>query len=233
MPARDPDELEKAMSRIEDEAARMGVLVDELLTLARLDEVRQRRAPARRPGDGRGRGVRRRAGGEPRPHHRAGRGIESGGDRRPGPAPPGGCQPASQRRPSTRPAAARSTCRCPRGRDVTLAVRDHGEGLPPGAAEHAFERFCAPRARARSDDGGAGLGLAIVAAIAEAHGGRAVASDAPGGGAVFEVVLPRGEPRSSTRENGSGEGQSGRRHSQGDPRGPVGPYGREGVSGVE
>ena len=47
-PARDPDELEKAMSRIEDEAARMGVLVDELLTLARLDEVRQR---ARRPVD--------------------------------------------------------------------------------------------------------------------------------------------------------------------------------------
>ena len=48
----------------------------------------------------------------------------------------------------------------------------------------------ATSACARSDDGGAGLGLAIVAAIAEAHGGRAVASDAPGGGAVFEVVLP-------------------------------------------
>jgi signal transduction histidine kinase len=42
----------------------------------------------------------------------------------------------------------------------------------------------------RSDDGGAGLGLAIVAAIAEAHGGRAVARDARGGGAIFEVVLP-------------------------------------------
>jgi signal transduction histidine kinase len=54
---------------------------------------------------------------------------------------------------------------------VELHVEDEGEGVPPGFAERAFERFT------RADDartgGGAGLGLAIVAAVAQAHGGRA------------------------------------------------------------
>jgi two-component system, OmpR family, sensor kinase len=60
---------------------------------------------------------------------------------------------------------------CQRDGAVELHVEDEGEGLPPGFAEHAFERFTrADEARA---GGGAGLGLAIVAAIARAHGGRA------------------------------------------------------------
>jgi two-component system OmpR family sensor kinase len=75
-------------------------------------------------------------------------------------------------------------------REATLSVRDHGEGLPPGAAEHAFERFWRPEKSKRDEDGGAGLGLAIVAAIAEAHGGRATAHNAADGGAIFEVALP-------------------------------------------
>jgi heavy metal sensor kinase len=59
----------------------------------------------------------------------------------------------------------------PRNGTVELHVEDEGEGLPPGFAERAFERFTrADEARA---GGGAGLGLAIVAAIARAHGGRA------------------------------------------------------------
>jgi signal transduction histidine kinase len=54
---------------------------------------------------------------------------------------------------------------------VELHVEDQGPGLPPGFAEQAFERFTrADEARA---GGGAGLGLAIVDAIARAHGGRA------------------------------------------------------------
>jgi two-component system, OmpR family, sensor kinase len=60
-----------------------------------------------------------------------------------------------------------------RARDgsVELHVEDEGEGLPPGFAEHAFERFS--RADEARGGGGAGLGLAIVAAIARAHGGKA------------------------------------------------------------
>jgi two-component system, OmpR family, sensor kinase len=54
---------------------------------------------------------------------------------------------------------------------VELHVRDEGPGLPPGFAEHAFERFSRP------DEGrstaGSGLGLSIVKAVAEAHGGSA------------------------------------------------------------
>ena len=54
---------------------------------------------------------------------------------------------------------------------VELHVEDEGEGLPPGFAEQAFERFS--RADEARGGGGAGLGLAIVAAIARAHGGKA------------------------------------------------------------
>ena len=54
---------------------------------------------------------------------------------------------------------------------VELHVEDEGEGLPPGFAERAFERFT--RADEARGSGGAGLGLAIVAAIARAHGGKA------------------------------------------------------------
>jgi len=70
---------------------------------------------------------------------------------------------------------------------VRIAVRDHGPGFPPGFADRAFERFARPDA-GRSG-GGAGLGLAIVDAIARAHGGSAVASDADPGARV-EIVLP-------------------------------------------
>ena len=59
----------------------------------------------------------------------------------------------------------------PRDGAVELHVEDEGEGLPPGFAERAFERFT--RADEARGGGGAGLGLAIVAAIARAHGGRA------------------------------------------------------------
>jgi signal transduction histidine kinase len=69
---------------------------------------------------------------------------------------------------------------------VELHVRDRGNGLPAGFAAHAFERF----SRAAPTGNGAGLGLAIVAAIAGAHGGSAHASNPSEGGADIWLVVP-------------------------------------------
>jgi len=83
---------------------------------------------------------------------------------------------------------ARATGRA--GRDLEIEVTDRGPGFPADFLPHAFERFRRPdTGRARSE-GGAGLGLAIVSAIAQAHGGRAVARNQPGGGAAVALELP-------------------------------------------
>jgi two-component system OmpR family sensor kinase len=71
---------------------------------------------------------------------------------------------------------------------AVLTVADEGPGLEPGQAARVFDRFSrGEQARARP---GTGLGLSIVAALAEAHGGRATASDRVGGGAEFRLELP-------------------------------------------
>ncbi|MDT7647971.1 MAG: two-component system, OmpR family, sensor kinase [Pseudonocardiales bacterium] len=73
---------------------------------------------------------------------------------------------------------------------LEISVRDHGPGFPAEFIPHAFERFRrADNARARTD-GGAGLGLAIVAAIATAHDGKATAGNHPTGGAIVVLHLP-------------------------------------------
>jgi two-component system, OmpR family, sensor histidine kinase MprB len=69
--------------------------------------------------------------------------------------------------------------------DGVLAVRDHGAGFAEDDLAHVFERFYRSE-RARGQPG-SGLGLAIVRQAAEAHGGFARASNAPGGGACLEV----------------------------------------------
>ena len=75
------------------------------------------------------------------------------------------------------------------GDELLVQVADEGQGLPPGASEHIFERFArADSARSRAH-GGAGLGLAIVDAIVRAHGGGCSARNA-GGGAVFTLRFP-------------------------------------------
>lgn len=76
------------------------------------------------------------------------------------------------------------------GESATLTVADEGPGLAAEQAERVFERFYrADAARSRAQ-GGTGLGLAIVAAIAEAHGGSAGVDSRPGQGARFRVTLP-------------------------------------------
>ncbi len=73
---------------------------------------------------------------------------------------------------------------------VVLKVSDGGTGFAPDFLPHAFERFSRPDA-ARSG-GGAGLGMAIADAIAQAHGGTARAANAAGGGAAVWLELPSG-----------------------------------------
>ena len=75
--------------------------------------------------------------------------------------------------------------------DGGLSVRDHGPGFAESDLPHVFERFY--RADAARSMPGSGLGLAIVRQAAEAHGGEARASNAPGGGALVHVTF--GDPR--------------------------------------
>jgi signal transduction histidine kinase len=75
------------------------------------------------------------------------------------------------------------------GSVVELHVRDDGPGFPQDLIDTAFERFA--RADAARSRGGAGLGLAIVAAIADAHGGHAAARNRRGGGADVWLAVPR------------------------------------------
>jgi two-component system, OmpR family, sensor histidine kinase MprB len=69
-----------------------------------------------------------------------------------------------------------------------VAVRDHGRGIAADDLPHLFDRFY--RGANDRERPGTGLGLAIVRQVAEQHGGRATATNAPGGGARFELQLP-------------------------------------------
>lgn len=188
--AREPAETERAMRRIEEEAARMGVLVEDLLTLARLDEARHAaRAPvdlaalaADAVDDARAtapeRSITLAHEGEP---------VVLGDADRLRQVLANLLRNALAHTPAGTPIAVTATRA---GDEVSLAVRDHGPGLPTKDAGALFERFWrAERGRERGR-GGAGLGLAIVAGIIDAHGGTVAAADAPEGGAVFTVRLP-------------------------------------------
>ena len=202
--AADSRSMPDLIRRIEQEALRMGVLVEDLLMLARLDQQRPLArdqvhlgalaaesiagAKAREPG----RTIELRierpsAGGAP---------VVIGDETRLRQAldnlldnalrhTPAAARVSVRVRPSPEGAA--------RPTEYLLEVADTGPGLTEQAAAHVFERFYrADPARTRSSNGdrGAGLGLAIVAAIAEAHGGTASVHTAPGQGAVFRLALP-------------------------------------------
>lgn len=78
---------------------------------------------------------------------------------------------------------------CTSGR-IEVRVEDSGEGIPPEALDHIFDRFYrADRSRSRTA-GGTGLGLSIARQLAVLHGGDLRAANRPEGGAVFTLVLP-------------------------------------------
>ena len=196
-----PEDLEKSMARIEAEAARMGVLVDDLLLLARLDQGRPlEREPvdlsvvatdaveaARTVDPARAIDL-----------ETNGVGPVSGDEGRLRQVVDNLLDNARVHTPDGTPVhvVVRQD-----GDDVVLTVRDEGPGLSEEAAGKVFERFYRDDPVRSRSTGGAGLGLSIAAAIVEAHGGAIVARSADGSGAVFEVRLPVGGTGESPAEN--------------------------------
>jgi two-component system, OmpR family, sensor kinase len=196
-----PDDLDRLMQRVEKEAARMGLLVEDLLLLARLD---QQRPLARQPVDLLSLAadavhdarllapartielsVQRGAaflviGDEPRLRQVIGNLMSNALTHTPDGSPIEvsiGSGTLDPRVPDSPPA-------------VTLDVTDHGPGMTTEQAHRVFERFYrADQARTRAT-GGSGLGLAIVRALVIAHGGIASVRAAPGQGATFRIALP-------------------------------------------
>jgi two-component system OmpR family sensor kinase len=195
------DDLDRVMGRVEGEATRMGNLVEEMLLLARLDQQRpletapvdlsaiaadavhdaerldptrtitlkKPRQPVVVPGDeARLRQVLVNLLGNALAHTPAGTKVEV-------------------RLSVTKEGG------------VLLEVQDRGPGLTPEQAQHVFDRFYrgdSSRTRAAGVPGlsGSGLGLSIVSAVAEAHGGRAGVRSTKGKGATFLVELPLSPP---------------------------------------
>ena len=196
-----PDDLDRIMQRLEKEAARMGLLVEDLLLLARLDQQRplarqpidllslaadavhdaRLLAPARtidlsvQPG-----AAFLVIGDEPRLRQVIGNLMSNALTHTPDGTPIEvliGSGTLDPRVPDSPPA-------------VTLDVIDHGPGMTPDQAHRVFERFYrADQARTRAT-GGSGLGLAIVNSLVDAHGGVASVRTAPGQGATFRIALP-------------------------------------------
>jgi two-component system OmpR family sensor kinase len=189
-PHMDPDDLVVAMRRIAEESRRMGVLVDELLLLARLD---QGRPLERRPvdlealvtdacGDARAaapdRAVTARI---------AAPLIVLGDDMRLRQVMGNVVRNALVHTPAGTPIEVE--LRSVDGRAV-IEVVDHGRGIPPGHAQRIFDRFHRADPDRSGDQGGSGLGLSIAAAVVIAHGGCISVDETPGGGARFRIELP-------------------------------------------
>jgi two-component system OmpR family sensor kinase len=185
-----PADLAVAMRRIEEESARMGVLVDDLLLLARLD---QGRPLERRPVDlavvAADAVLDARAVEPDRSIALEGSGpaVVLGDELRLRQVAANLLANARQHTPPTAPVRVR--IRQDNGSAV-LEVADEGPGLFPDEAGKVFERFYRADPSRNRNLGGTGLGLSIVAAVAEAHGGRARVESTPGHGARFWVELP-------------------------------------------
>jgi two-component system OmpR family sensor kinase len=183
-----PEDLATSMRRIEEEAARMGVMVDDLLLLARLDQGRPMELTAVDLSS-----IASDAVADARTVH-AGRQISvdapdrlevSGDEARLREVVANLLSNALEYTDGAIDVSVRAE-----DGSALLEVADHGPGLTEEQRTHIFEPFYrADPARTRRK-GGAGLGLSIVSAILEAHGGAITIVETDGGGATFRVTLP-------------------------------------------
>ena len=185
-----PPDLARVMAGIRSETARMGELVEDLLLLARLDEGRPlERQPVELVGIAAEAVNAATAVGPEWPVRlEATRAIEVVGD---------GARLRqvldnllSNVRAHTPPGTSTVVRVGTRDRTGVIEVADNGPGLPPEAAGRVFERFYRADPSRSRQKGGAGLGLAIVAAIVAAHGGTVAARTTGERGATFTVWLP-------------------------------------------
>ncbi|HWH12812.1 MAG TPA: HAMP domain-containing sensor histidine kinase [Solirubrobacteraceae bacterium] len=222
-----PTDLKKAMTRIEAEAARMGVLVDDLLTLARLDElpdvtygpVDMTQLARDAVADARAIAADRQI-----ELHSARPALVLGDPHHLRQVIGNLMRNAIVHTPAGSPIEVEVT-EGDNGQ-VAVTVRDHGPGLPADADDAIFERFWRADPGRGRGKAGAGLGLAIVASVVEAHGGTATAANSPDGGALFVVRIPALDPPRTSEVDrvgdpgGSGDpGDSGDSGDPGDPGG--------------
>jgi two-component system, OmpR family, sensor kinase len=188
--ASEPEELERVMARIEAEATRMGVLVESLLALARLDELPEMRLVPVDLRELAEQAVQDTRAIAPQREIR----LTTDGQVRV-PADPEQLRQvlANLTRNAVLHTPAETAIEVsvrPEGNRAVLEVRDHGPGLPADAGDRVFDRFWRTEGGRSRGPGGSGLGLAIVKAIVQAHHGEVHAGNAPDGGAVFRVTLP-------------------------------------------
>jgi two-component system, OmpR family, sensor kinase len=184
-----PEDLATSMRRIEEESARMGVLVDDLLLLARLDQGRPlerqpvdlARIAADAVEDARAVAPDRQISLE----SPASSTIE-GDELRLREVAANLLSNAVEHTPPGSPIEVNLS---QEGGRAVLQVRDHGPGLSAEERTAVFEPFYRSDPSRARERGGAGLGLAIVGAIVAAHGGEVQVSSEPGEGATFRVSL--------------------------------------------
>ncbi len=197
------EDVAAAMGRIESEAIRMGHLVEDLLTLARIDEQRPLEAKpidlvvlgndaaldARAIAPDRTITVTGLDGGPPRP-------APTVGDEARLRQVVGNLMTNALRYtpPGTPIEIAVGVAPVIHGRsDSVIEVRDHGPGISEDDAARVFERFYRADSSRHRETGGTGLGLAIVAALVAQHDGTVRLEETPGGGATLSIRLPHAE----------------------------------------
>lgn len=192
-----PEQMPNLMRRIEDEATRMGLLVEDLLLLARLDQQRPlERVPVDLVTVATDAVHAARAAA---PDRVIEVGVLNGDD------PPGVIGDEGRLRQIADNLVRNACTHTPAGTPVrvgvgaeaeggkywaVLEVADSGPGLSEEESTRVFERFYRTDASRARRTGGTGLGLSIVAALVAAHGGDVTVESSPGQGATFRVRLP-------------------------------------------